>query len=677
MPEGNTSGNIKSNFDDNTRRQAEDEVRRDENTNRGNDELLHSQRVMITVLQELTRILKDNTLTQRHIASKNNRVDDAPPRGGILGGAERTISRIFGGTVGGAMSLFIGKFSLEKLIDIANGVIRMVDEQAMMARKLRASLALPGSGIARVGTTDIWEMARGIDAAMKKLSNGVLSLEDFEKTMMQLKESGLSVLAPVAPGSGTMVDILRDISNAAIGRGAITNPMASTSSVNALSDKYLIEKFKSVYGDNLEKLSPSQGAAYNKMNSDERREFMKSKIPSDTFEKEIRGRALSETTPGGDIAEFNKQIAGGNGKLVAFSIYLGKLAIATGISTDALIKNGGALYRQEIGFENHGRTLKSSTEAIGQAAELAMLSQNRLAGINRPADEFISDMTSASNVIRFFSTDLNKSKKELIKLNIAESDAINNLIFSLTDVVNMMDSAFKPDLTQSALTLEMIGRYPKKFPSLTAALSKASPEGKLMAMDRLSTFSAPEFEEWKKKGSDMRLIPSFFKDISEDLGITLEKALQLAPEVGKARLETPELLLNSMGLKGGARAFAGFEMLPALFSWMKLDSSQGRQTTDALLQFGAGVNLTKEQLDNLGKAANDATTSLGKVVLDPTLTDQIKTLSAGVYNAFIESFGGKQVTVKNITASGENLEFKGTLNLTIDKETKTYAPGSK
>jgi hypothetical protein len=677
MPENGGGDNLKDNYNDNGLRRTEDEIRRHGELVKVMSQLVKSLEIShgketdsIYTLRELVRAIKENNVATR----RSSEVTKSSSGGGS--GFAGALRSIIGGPVGGLAYLFMGKMSLEKIIDVADGVIKLVDEQIMTARKMRATLAMPGSGMGRVSTIDMWEMARGIDAAMKKFSNGVMALEDFQRIMMQLKESGLSVLAPITRGGGTMVDIVRSVANASLARGQVSNPQSSVNLRNKYIDTYIVKEFED-YIKREGKNPLSNRPELVNASAQEKRQAMKSVIGEEAFERAVkRGTLEAGKYPGADIEEFNSQIAKGNGELVAFSIYLGKLGIATGVSTDALIKNGGALYRQEIGFEKHGRTITSTTEAIGQAAELAMLSQDKLAGINRPADEFISDMTNATNVIRFFSTDIGKSKRELIKLNIAESTAINNLIFSLTDVVNMMDSAFKPDLTQAALTLDMIGRYPEKFPSLTAAFSNASPEGKLMATDRLSTFSAPEYEEWKKQGSDMRLVPSFFKDISEDLGITLEKALELAPEIGKARLETPELLLNSMGLKGGARAFAGFELLPTLFPWLsKLDTSQGRQTTDALLQFGAGVNLTKEQLSNFSSAIGNVTKSLqGAVNLDATINDRVNTLAAGVYNAFIESFGGKQVTVQNITASGETLKFEGTLNLTVDGETKTYTP---
>ena len=596
--------------------------------------------------------LKGSGVSDKTLKDLTNYVRNAGVGGGassrnpfqaLVGSMPYKLGGHLGSLAGGITELFAGTFALGKILDVADSVLKLVDEQILLSRNLRKTFAMPGVSTNQIGVTDMWALAKSIDAGMKKFSNGILTLEDFENVMKALKETGLATMAPLFAGGPTMAGAVKTM-NENMATINASRDEAQLTAVSSITDTLVTQTYN--------RLNPGKPLTLSQAG------LAANLIPMDTL-KAIQITAIDKAAAQGKLTstedltmEYDKSAQ----SLVKFALEVGKTAVATGITTDAMIKNASQTYRMEEGFEGYGRMVTDATLGVEDMAIMSAEATDNLGKIRRPADEFVNDMTSATDVMRFFSTDIDKSRKSLIGLNIAEGDAIRDLVFSLTDVANTMNNVFKPDLNQSALALEMLTRHPNDYKMLSQAFSKMSTPGRLAAMELLPNFNAQELQGYLS-GANKGMVPSLYTNLASLMGTDLKGLLNYVPDVQRLLGNLPEMILNMTGAKGGNRAFMATNLLPQLFPWVQLSDSRGRQLTQATMTMIDNLTLASTGLKDYTNELTNLQNEIAKLKMSSTYQQRVGEAYADVMKAIGNQLSG----IKTINAT--TIELNGPFKL--------------
>lgn len=661
MPENSSGDSLEARMRENER--LDRELDREDDINRHNElvtvmiRLTHAlegsrgrENESVLTLRELVRVLKENNVVTRRSIDANK--TSGRDSGGIAG----TLRSMIGGPVGGAMSLFMGKLSLEKIVDIADSVIKLVDEQIVTARKLRATLTMPGMNLGQVGTQEMWSMAKNIDATMQKFSSGIFGLEDFQKIIMELKQSGMATTMPLV-GGRSFIELGKDI-------GALSGGLKkAVEDIPKVAQRAVVREDRVPHATDEGRTPEEQGVAPQPIYSNTPTSEEQRKIDSYTIEK---------------IKPLTDRLAETNAELVMFALNTAKLSMVTGMSTTELIKNADKLNRVNIGFGGVNSSLdtlnrnvittskeeKSVISTMRGVAESAILGSIAFNDVKIPAEEFTSDITNAAQTMRFFSGDIEKSKKQLIGLGIKEKEALQALIFTITDVTNLMDATTRPDMTQAALGLEVLKRNPGKYGGLNKAISGASTETQLMAIPLLAQFNAAERDRYQRELADAKvagreapMMPEAFQILANELHTDFPGLLKLAPEIDRLLTDMPKNLTEMSGLKGGAKLLFEREAVPEMVPWFKMGGSKERMVTDAMMNFSDGLDdALKIATKSLSRNTNAINEQLTQGQFDVKINDTFSKITAGIVAMLARGITGDvSINTSDVTVNSNSV----------------------
>jgi hypothetical protein len=115
---------------------------------------------------------------------------DAAAMVGMVGGPLGSIAALLSGGIG----VGGGTIAIKEAIDVLKQVMAFSDRLVEEGSKFRESFAMPGSGVGAMSQLGSVVLAKKLDTLISNMSNNTVGLEDLNKTMIELKQSGGSTI---------------------------------------------------------------------------------------------------------------------------------------------------------------------------------------------------------------------------------------------------------------------------------------------------------------------------------------------------------------------------------------------------------------------------------------------------------------------------------------------------